>query len=193
MMLLGLNCGFGASECGTLTLGEVYLFQAHPKASKIGWQENGKDSFIRRIRRKNKVYGEFLLWPETVESLRWLIERRQRLGNATKDSLLFVAENGEPMYKLTEGGNSGQQFPNLWYRIIASVSGVRKLSFGKLRKTAGDLVRNVAGGEVSGVFLCHGKPVKTDELADVYTNRPWAKVFQAQHQVRERLQPVFDQ
>jgi hypothetical protein len=191
MLLLGLNCGFGAGECGTLTLGEVYLYQAHPKAAKIGWQENGKDSFIRRIRRKNKVYGEFLLWPETVESLRWLIERRQRLGNATKDGLLFVAENGEPMYKLTEGGNSGQQFPNMWYRIIAGVPGVRKLSFGKLRKTAGDLIRTVAGGEVSGVFLCHGKPVKTDELADVYTNRPWAKVFQAQQQVRERLQPVF--
>ena len=193
MMLLGLNCGFGASECGTLTLGEVYLFQTHPKAAKIGWRENGQDSFIRRIRRKNKVYGEFLLWPETVESLRWLIERRQRLGNATKESLLFVAENGEPMYKLTEGGNSGQQFPNLWYRIIASVPGVRKLSFGKLRKTAGDLIRNEAGGEVSGVFLCHGKPVKTDELADVYTNRPWAKVFRAQQQVSERLQPIFAQ
>jgi hypothetical protein len=193
MLLLGLNCGFGAGECGTLTLGEVYLFQAHPKAAKIGWRENGKDSFIRRIRRKNSVYGEFLLWSETVGSLRWLTERRQRLGNATKDSSLFVAENGEAMYKLTEGGNSGQQFPNMWNRIVANIPGMRTLSFGKLRKTAGDLIRNVAGGEVSGVFLCHGKPVKTDDLADVYTNRPWAKVFEAQQQVRERLQSVFDE
>jgi len=42
------------------------------------------------------------------------------------------------------------------------------------------------------VFLCHGEPVRTDSLIDIYTNRPFAKVFKAIRLARERLQPVFE-
>ena len=55
----------------------------------------------------------------------------------------------------------------------------RTLSFGKLRKTAGNLIKRFSDGETAGVFLCHGTPVKTDALSDVYTNRDFAKVFAA--------------
>ena len=189
--LLGINCGFGGGECGTLTMGEIFLHQAHPRANRIGWRSTQEDSFIRRIRRKNTVYGEHWLWPETVAALEWLIQRRRKQGNVKPDSLLFTTEDGGPIWHLTAGGNSGQQIRNMWATVMQAVIAkhpeVRNLSLGKLRKTAGDMIREVAGGEVNGVFLCHGKPVKSDELSDVYTNRPWKKVFAAQETARERF------
>jgi len=81
--------------------------------------------------------------------------------------------------------------PNTWNALVGRV---RKdhpdflaLSFGKLRKTGANLVN----GEVAGVFLCHGQAVRTDGLADVYTDRPFGKVFKAFRKVEEYLQPMF--
>jgi hypothetical protein len=195
--LLGLNCGFGAAESGSLRLKEIYLFQQHPKAVKIGWKADPKNSFIFRVRHKSRVYGEWLLWPETVDALRYMIDRRQQIGNASPDSLLFVTRDGSPMYRQTEGGNNGQQIPNMWSYVLKNVRAahpeVRKLSFNKLRKTGGNFIKHAQGsdGEVAGVFLCHGHPVATDEFSDSYTNRPWKKVFEAIEKMREQLAPMF--
>ena len=37
----------------------------------------------------------------------------------------------------------------------------------------------------------HGNPVQTDKFSDVYTNRPFGKVYEAIRRVEEYLQPVF--
>jgi len=66
------------------------------------------------------------------------------------------------------------------------------MSFCKLRKTAGNLIRDNSDGEIAGIFLCHGQAVKTDDLADVYTNRPFKKVFTAQDRVWEFLKDIFE-
>ena len=42
-----------------------------------------------------------------------------------------------------------------------------------------------------GVFDCHGKPVQSDELNDLYSNRPFGKVFDAIKKVEQYLKPVF--
>ena len=197
LLLLGLNCGFGAAESGTIRLNQIHLFQPHPKASIIGFETSPKDSFIRRVRLKNGVYGEHLLWPQTVEGLQWAIARRQGIGNFTPDAVLLVSEHGEPLFHETESGNAGRRIQNLWYggllrRVLKDHPDFRTLSFGKLRKTAGNLVRRFSDGETQGVFLCHGQPVKSDELSDIYSNRDFAKVFAAIRAVGEHLQPVFD-
>jgi hypothetical protein len=99
---------------------------------------------------------------------------------------------------MTEGGNNGQQFPNMWSYVLRNARAahpeVRKLSFNKLRKTGGNLIKHIQGadGEIAGVFLCHGHPVTSDELSDSYTNRPWRRVFEAIEKVREQLAPMFD-
>ena len=67
----------------------------------------------------------------------------------------------------------------------------RFLPFKFLRKTAAQLVRNVSDGETAGTFLCHGTPVKTDELADVYSRRDFRKVFAELTHVRTLLEPMF--
>ncbi|MHB0959271.1 MAG: hypothetical protein ACYC0X_23630 [Pirellulaceae bacterium] len=197
LLLLGLNCGFGAAESGTLLLNQMFLFQFHPKADIIGFETSPKDSFIRRVRVKNGVYGEHMLWAQTVEGLQWAVARRQRIGNATSDAVLLVSEQGEPLFHETETGNAGRRIQNLWYgglmrRVVKDHPEFRTLSFGKLRKTAGNLIRRYSDGETQGVFLCHGQPVKSDELSDIYANRDFAKVFAAIRAVGEFLQPVFD-
>ncbi|MHB8956573.1 MAG: hypothetical protein ACYC4U_26620 [Pirellulaceae bacterium] len=197
LLLLGLNCGFGGAESGTLTLGQVFLHQAHPKAEEIGFDSTSDASFIRRVRLKSKVYGEHLLWPQTVAAIQWAINRRQRLGKLTSDSLLLVSDRGEPLFHETKGGNYSKRIQNLWQsgllkRLRMDYPEFRRLSFGKLRKTAGNLIKRFSDGETAGVFLCHGTPVKTDALSDVYTNRDFAKVFAAIGRVQQYLQPMFN-
>ena len=92
--------------------------------------------------------------------------------------------------------NRNSRIPNLWLSLISRIlkdhPNFRRLSFGKLRKTSGNLIKRFSDGEIAGVFHCRGNPVKTDELSDVYTNRPFAKVFAAIRQVEKYLAPMFD-
>ena len=113
------------------------------------------------------------------------------------DSLLVLSEDGTPLVKQTASGNRASRIASLWNadltrRIRKSKTEFRSLSFNKIRKTAGNMIRDLSDGEVAGVFLCHGEPVRSDTLIDIYTNRPFAKVFKAIRLARERLQPVFE-
>lgn len=70
-LLLGLNCAFGVKEIATLQMDEVLLFQAHLSEHQeiMDFKTTAKDSFIKRIRRKSSVYGEFILFRQTVEAM----------------------------------------------------------------------------------------------------------------------------
>src|SRR5262249_30652610 len=72
LFLLGLNCGFGIAEIASLQLGEIKLYphlqSKLPDASESAAVD---DSYIQRIRRKNGVYGEFVLYPQTIQAIQW--------------------------------------------------------------------------------------------------------------------------
>jgi hypothetical protein len=195
IMLLALNCGFGAAELGTLLLRQIVQGHFHPMAAEYDFDSKPTDWFVKRIRLKNRVYGEHLLWQHTVMGLKWALDRRQAQGSAEPSSLLFVTDKGAPFFKATAGKNEGQRFANIWggltNRVRKDYPEFEKLSFGKLRKTGGNLIRRFADGEVAGVFLCHGKPVKSDDLSGVYTNPTFGKVFKASKVVEEYLAPMF--
>ncbi len=195
MILLALNCGFKQAELGTLRVGETFLNEAHPFAKKLGIAADPHDSFIKRVRIKSGVYGEFWLWPETVEAIGWAMERRT--ATKTNTPFVLVSSKGRGYAEKTEGGNKPSMVRNYWENLLDTVQAqpehekFRRLPFSTLRKAAGDMLRELSDGEVAGVYLCHGKPVKTDSLADIYTNRPFGKVFKALRKLREHLQPVF--
>lgn len=197
LLLLGLNCGFGRAEIASLLVGEAHLFKGHtPRDQEIlGYPTTDQDSFIKRIRRKSGVYGEHILYPMTVEGLQWAIERRQQFPGFSPEARLVVSEKGTALDKPTKSNNANQLIPNHFDRLITRIledgNEINKLSFGKLRKTASDLVKRFSNGEIAGVFDCHGSPVKTDFLSDRYTNRPFGKVFQAIRDVQKYLAPVF--
>ena len=198
LMLLGLNCGFAPSEQGTLRLKHLALRCEHSCADKLGWKTSPEDSFIKKLRNKTKVYGEWLLWDHTVKAMDWLTARRRRLGSTTNNSILLVTSGGKPFYRLTGGGNRSQRFAAMWSSLTQRVRKDKDnedfpvLSFGKLRKTGGNMIRRAVGGEIYGVYICHGTPVKTDDLAELYSNRPFAKLFEALRNIEDELQPLWD-
>jgi integrase len=78
MIYLGLNCGFGNADVGSLPLSAVDL--------ATGW--------VDYPRPKTAVERRVPLWPETVESLRaWLILRPPSRAGDAKD-LVFVTKYG---------------------------------------------------------------------------------------------------
>jgi hypothetical protein len=195
LLLLGLNCGFGRAEVASLDVGEVLLRQPHPNAREVGYPETAGASWAFRVRHKSGVYGEWKLWPETVAAVEWWLRQRSSLTVAAGVNTLLVTRKGQRYDAPTKGNHANLQIPNAWLALTRRVrkdhSDFRRLSFNKLRKTAGNLVRQMADGEAAGVFLCHGTAVPADRLLDVYTNRPFARVFEAIDRVGERLRPLW--
>jgi len=200
LLLLGINCGFGRAEIASLTVGEVFLRTAHKPRHReiIGFQSTDAESFIKRYRRKTGVYGEHILFPQTVAGIEWALARRRKHAGFGPDARLLVNGKGEPLDKPTAGGNPNIQIPNAFARLIRRVQQtddgkdfVRR-PFKMLRKTAGDLIRRHSDGEVTAVFHCRGQAVRIDDLADAYTNRPFGKVFHAIQEIERYLKPMFD-
>ncbi len=71
VMLLALNCGFGKAELASLELSEVLLRKRHPHEREVGHAGSDADSWVLRVRHKSSVYGEWKLWPETVQAIDW--------------------------------------------------------------------------------------------------------------------------
>lgn len=167
LLLLALNCGFSISEIG-----------------KLDWS-NVEGDYIKGLRPKTKVYGEFKLWEMT----------RQALGTPKKKGPVFVTTSGASLIAPTGGNNPSARIPSAWYKLLDRVRRhhpeFRRLGFHHLRKTAGNQVRKIADGETMGVFLRHGKPVKTDALAGVYSNPVFPKVFEAQDKLWALWKDIF--
>ena len=157
-MLLALNCGFGQEEISSLTVPQIWINKAHPNANIIlDFTSTDQDSFIFSSRSKTKVYGEWRLWPQTVVGLRHQLRHVQ-------GKRLFARKDGRPLTAQTKSGTRGKAIANAWHRLTVRVRKshpeVQELSFNKLRKTAGNMIRHIAGGEIFGVFTCHGQPVQ---------------------------------
>ena len=156
-LLLGLNCSFGKAEIGTLTLSEVVLHQQHPYAAMLDFESTPADSFIKRVRRKNGVWGEFLLWPETVRAIQWAIASRSG-QNGNPDGLLFVTEEGHSFVATTKNGNANQRIPNIWDALVPARSqGSSRLPGLELRQAPQD--RSELGQAVFGRRGGWGVPV----------------------------------
>ena len=174
-ILLGLNCGFAPSELSKL-----------PTSAMQG-------SYIKFVRPKTGVYGEWLLWPETRQAIEWYKGRRPKSDRAE----FLLTKKGEPYYTGTKSGNRSMKFANLWARLTRRIQkdepNFRRLPIKAIRKTAGNIIRNMQGGsgEIMRVFHCRGTPVKLDEHSEVYANRPFRKVFKALKRAHAYLRPMF--
>lgn len=83
MILLGINCGYGNNDCGTLPISALDL--------KGGW--------VDFPRPKTAVERRCPLWPETVKALRDAIKRRPKPKGAANGGLVFLTRFGEPWAK----------------------------------------------------------------------------------------------
>ena len=162
-----MNCGFSISEIGSLNWKEI------------------EGNFVKGLRPKTKVYGEFKLWDMTL----------QALGDPKKNGPVFITKSGSSLIAPTKGNNTCAKIPAAWYRLLNRVQkhhpDFKRLGFHHLRRTAGDFIRKLSDGETMGVFLRHGKPVKTDALAGLYSNPVFLRVFHAQDSLWELLKDIF--
>ena len=194
-ILLGLNFGFGAAEAASLENPEVFLRQPHPRSDELGESRICPVGWIVRSRHKSAVYGEWKMWPITAAAIEWWLRQRAKIKIADGVDTLLVTRTGQRFDTPTKSNHPNQQIRNAWNQLVNKVynddNSFPKLSFKHLRKTAGTLIRHVADGEVAGIFLCHGKPVASDNLLDVYTERPFEKVFEAIDRVGAKLEEVW--
>jgi hypothetical protein len=173
LMLLGLNFGFAQAEIITLRADEI--------------DTTGPRPILKRVRHKSEVYMEAAVWPETMRAIAWITTEHKRLGHNT-DGLVWMSERGNRP--------TSQHVANQWNKLLQrttrnEASFNSSLSFKYLRKTAGQLVREVSDGETAGVFLAHGTPVSSDDLLDAYTRRVFDRVFAANAAVRDLLSPML--
>jgi hypothetical protein len=145
-------------------------------------------------RQKTGIYGEFLLWPETLAGIRWALARKESMGFGDLPWLL-VTQEGQPFHRRTEGNkNVAQIVANKWgklnARIVEQYPTFRALPYGTFRDTGSDLMRHLAGGEAASCYIMHGKATD-DKLLDLYSNRPFAQVFNSTASVVQRVVCVF--
>jgi len=90
MIWLGLNCGFGCTDCSELKWSDLDLVSAR----------------VKLPRRKTGISRDLPLWPETVESL----EKISRTG-----SLVFYTSRGNPYIQtlLKTDGNGNRRYTTL--------------------------------------------------------------------------------
>jgi hypothetical protein len=195
-MALALNCGFKYAEIASLSLGEISLSSPYPGIVRNDRPE-GPGNWIVRYRRKTGVYGEWKLWGVTAAGIEWAKAHRQAPLTSPADYLL-VTRSGRPMDDQTSGGNKSDKMYNSWrnlYKTVAANHGspVQYLAFKFLEKTATQWLRDKYGGEVANLFCAHGKPVKSDGLLEVYSNKPFGRLFKALDELGEYLRPVFEE
>jgi hypothetical protein len=181
LMVLGLNCAYGADQAGRLKIGEI--------------QEKNGRWYIQRVRRKQKVKGVHRLFRVTVEGVHWAMRGRENQNLA----YLIVNGKGHPLWRKTRSGRRCRDIANAWHRLLDRVCEAEKKEnrqfprhgFNTLRDTSADMIRRIGGGEVASAHLTH-QHQSGDKNLRRYTNVPWKTVFKAQRRLEKKLATVFN-
>lgn len=181
-LLLGLNCSYGADQAGRLRIGHLKLAD-----------DDGRHSFIKRVRRKKKTASIHILWKQTVEALLWSLNRRKSQTHET--DLLLLTDNGRPYWSKTASGNRSQLIPNLWIRLLDRVrkdhADFPRLPFNSLRDTSANMIRQMAGEETASLHLAH-KHQSKDEHLRRYTHPVRKRHYKALLKLEKKLRLVFE-
>lgn len=125
MVLLGLNCGFGNTDCATLPQSAVDL--------KTGW--------IEHPRPKTEIDRRIPLWPETALALKAALDVRPGPAGQEYRPLCFLTRMGLPWVRIQQKSDDpdsfvpvdplGQKFLKLLHRL--NINGRRGLGFYTIR------------------------------------------------------------
>jgi integrase len=117
MIFLGINAGFGNSDCGNLPLSAVDL----------------DAGIVAYPRPKTGASRRCPLWPETVEAIREVLARRPKPKKAEYANLVFLTRFGGSWYTATVGSTITVVFRKLLKAL--AINGRRGLGFYTLRHT----------------------------------------------------------
>jgi integrase len=127
MFLLGINCGFGNSDCANLPLAVVDFDAA----------------IIDFPRPKTGINRRCPLWPETVQALREAIAKRPEPRQEEAKGLVFVTIRGQPWFKATSDTPISKETKKLLRKL--GINGRVGLGFYTLRhvfRTVADEARD---------------------------------------------------
>ena len=117
MILLGINCGFGNSDCGHLPLSAVDL----------------KTGIIDFPRPKTGIPRRCLLWPETSAALHQALANRPAAKNEEHAGLVFLTRCGDSWHTGTPDGPLSRETGKLLRKL--GINGRKRLGFYTLRHT----------------------------------------------------------
>jgi integrase len=117
MILLGINCGFGNSDCGTLPTTALDLDR--------GW--------VTFPRPKTGIDRRCPLWPETVKAIKEALAARPEPKKPEHHDLVFVTRCGDSWHTSTTDGPVSREFGKLLQRL--GVNGRKGLGFYSIRHT----------------------------------------------------------
>jgi integrase len=101
MVLLGINCGFGNADCGTLPLSAVEL----------------QNSMIDYPRPKTGIRRRCALWPETIQAIHAVLCVRHQPKREEGAGLVFITKYGTSWSKDDNAGPVTQEVRNLLNRL----------------------------------------------------------------------------
>lgn len=149
MIFLGINCGFGNSDCGNLPIQAIDF----------------ADGWIDFPRPKTAVPRKCPIWKETIAVLRQALACRPKAKTENHDHLVFVTKFGGSWAKETEDNPVSKEFRKLTKRVKKIITanpakcdieryqniGRKGVSFYALRHT----FETVAGGSKDQVAVDH--------------------------------------
>lgn len=156
MILLGINCGFGNTDCGILPLSDVDL----------------EAGMLERQRRKNGIARRCPLWPETVAAIREALAKRPKAQREEDAELVFVTKYGDSWAKDEADSPITKEMRKLLDRL--GIKGHR--NFYTLRhtfRTVGDEVKDqpasylIMGHEIPDMSSLYRETISDERLRDV--------------------------
>lgn len=130
MILLGINCGFGATDCAKLPLDALDLVG--------GW--------IDFPRPKTGVERRCPLWPETIDAIQDAIDNRPEPLLPSDSRLVFVTKYRQPWVRITEKGGPvdsvGKEFGKLLRELEIKRPGVNHYALRHTFQTIGGGARD---------------------------------------------------
>jgi integrase len=143
MIYLGINCGFGNNDCGTLPIEQLDL-------------ANGWHNYWRP---KTQNPRRCPLWPETIKALKAVI------GNRT-EGLVFVTYLGNCWSKDNGYNSVSAEFRKLLQRLKIYRKGITFYSLRRTFETIGGL-----SGEQTAVDYIMGHIAPSDDMSAVYRQK----------------------
>lgn len=147
MVLLGVNCGFGNSDCGTLPLETVDL--------DGGW--------VNYHRPKTGITRRCPLWPETVAAIREALAKRSEAKDPADAGLVFLTVRRGSWHKKIEDNPISKEMRKLLDSL--GINGSR--NFYALRHT----FETIGGEAKDQVAVDHIMGHARDDMASVYRER----------------------
>lgn len=153
MIYLGINCGFGNEDCGTLPMDRLDL--------KRGWHNYGRP--------KTGIVRRCPLWPETVAALKAVIDKRRPVGDETLRNLVFLTKYRNCWCKSDEDRCNPISFE--FRKLVRDLGFYRKgvTTFYSLRRTF-STIGSAAGDKVAVDFIM-GHVAATDDMSAVYRQK----------------------